>query len=103
MVERHNRVVADVISKYCANSPSGWYQMISYLNFVYNTNVNKTTGQTSFSLVFGQECKYAIDLLLPKAPGHEIVNYKFTRWLNEQFREAHMNTRETLGYKQERQ
>ena len=103
MVERHNRVVADVISKHCANSPSSWYQMIPYLNFVYNTNVNKTTGQTSLSLVFRQECKYPIDLQPPKAPGHKIVNYEFTRWLNEQFREAHMNARETLGYKQERQ
>ena len=50
--------------------------------------------------MFGQECKYPIDLLLPKAPGHEIANYEFTRWLNEQFRQAHMNARETLGYRQ---
>ena len=103
MVERHNRVVADVISKYCANNPSSWDQMIPYLNFVYNTTVHKTTGQTPFSLVFGQECKYPIDLLLPKAPGHEIAKCEFARWLNEQFREAHMNARETLVYKQERQ
>ena len=77
--------------------------MIPYLNFVYNTTVHKTTRQTPFSLEFGQECKYLIGLLLPKAPGHEIANYEFTRWLNEQFREAHMNARETLGYRQERQ
>ncbi|XP_075243882.1 SCAN domain-containing protein 3-like [Convolutriloba macropyga] len=75
MVERHNRVFADVISKYCANNPSSWDQMIPYLNFVYNTTVHKTTGQTPFSLVFGQQFKYPIDLLLPKAPGHEIANY----------------------------
>ena len=77
--------------------------MIPYLNFVYNTTVQKTTRQTPISLVFGQECKYPIDLLLPKAPGHEIANYEFTRWINEQFREAHMNARETLGYRQGRQ
>ena len=65
--------------------------------------VHKTTGQTPISLVFGQECKYPIVLLLPKAPGHEIANYEFTRWLNEQFREAHMNARVTLGYRQGRQ
>ena len=103
MVERHNRVVADVISKYCANNPSSWDQMIPDLNLVYKTTVHKTTGQTPFSLVFEQECKYPIDLLLPKAPGHEIANYDFTIWLNEQFREAHMNARETLGYRQGRQ
>ena len=54
MVERQNRVVADVISKYCANNASSWDQMILYLNFVYNTTVHKTTGQTPLSLVFGQ-------------------------------------------------
>ncbi|XP_075240958.1 uncharacterized protein LOC142336176 [Convolutriloba macropyga] len=32
MVDRHNRVVADVISKYCANNPSSWDQIIFYLN-----------------------------------------------------------------------
>ena len=103
MVERHNRVVADVISNYCANNPSSWDQIIPYPNFVHNTTVHKTTGQTPFSLVFGQECKYPIDLLFPKAPGHEIANYEFTRWLNEKFREAHMNAWEKLDYRQERQ
>ena len=103
MVERHNSVVAGVISKYCANNPSSRDQMIPYLNFVCNTTVHKTTGQTPFSLVFGQDCKYPIGLLLPKAPGHEFANYEFTIWLNEKFREAHMNARETLGYGQGRQ
>ena len=103
MVESPNRVVADVRSKYCANNPNSWDQMIPYLSFVFNTTVHKTTGQTPFSLVFGQECKYPVDLLLPKAPHHEIAKYEFTRWLNEQLREAHMKARETLGYNQERQ
>ena len=76
MVERHNRVVPDVISKYCANIPSNWNQMIPYLNFVNDTTVHKTIGQTPFSLVFEQERKYLIDLLLPKAPGHKIANYE---------------------------
>ena len=103
MIERHNSVVAGVISEYCANNPSSWDQMIPYLNFVYNTTVHKTTEQTPLSLVFGQDCKYPIGLLLPKAPGHKFANYEFTRWLKEKFREAHMNARETLGYRQGRQ
>ena len=94
MVESHNRVVADDISKYCANNPSSWDQMIPYLSFVYNTTVHKNNRTDAFSLVFGQECKYPVDLLLPKAPGHEIAKYEFTRWLKEQLREAHRNARE---------
>ena len=49
------------------------------------------------------QIQYPIDLLVPKAPGHKIANYEFTRWLNEQFKGAHMNARETLGYRQKRQ
>ena len=65
--------------------------MIFYRNTFYNTTVHHTTGQTLFSLVFGQECTYPIDLLSSKAP--EIANYEFTRWLNEQFRKTHMKAR----------
>ena len=77
--------------------------MLPYLSFVYNTTVHRTTGNTLFSLVYGQEFKYSIDLLLPEAPGHKIQIYDFFRWLVEQFLEAHMNARETLGCNQERQ
>ena len=103
MVERHNRVIADVISKYCADNPNSWDTMVPYLNFVYNTTVHRTTGHTPFSLVFGQECKYPVDLLLPKAPGAKMPGHEFTEWLEGQFREAHMNARETLGGNQQRQ
>ena len=103
MVQRHNRVIADMISKYCSGNPHTWDEMLSYLSFVYNTIVHRTTGHTPFSLVFGQECRYRIDLFLPKAPGQEIRKYEFTRWLEEQFTEAHMNARETLSCNQERQ
>ena len=103
MVEQHNRIIADVISKHCANNPSSWHQMILYLNFVYNTTARKTTRQTPFSLLLAQECKYTVDLLLPKAHGYETDNYEITRWLNERFREAHMNARERLDYRQQTQ
>ena len=102
-VERPNQVTADVIPKYCAGNPNTWYEMLPYLSFFYNATVHRTTGHTTFTLVYGQECKYPIDLLLPKAPGHKIQSYEFTRWLEEQIPEAHMNARETLGCNQERQ
>ena len=95
MVERHNRVIADMISKYCSGNPHTWDEMLPYLSFVYNTIVHRTTGHTPFSLVFGQECRYRIDLFLPKAPGQEIRKYEFTRWLEEQFRGAHERKRNT--------
>ena len=52
-VERHKRVIADVISKYCADNPKTWDTVLPYLNFVYNTTIHRTTGATPFNLVHG--------------------------------------------------
>ena len=102
-VERHNPVIADVIAKYCAGNLNTWEEVLPYLSFVYNTTVHIATEFSPFSLGYGQECKYPINLLLPKAAGHEIQSYEFTRWLEEQFLEAHINAREILVCNQERQ
>ena len=72
MVERHNRVIADVILKYCAGNANTWDVMLPNLSFVYNSTVHRTTWHTPFSLVYGQECKYPIDLLLPMAPKRRV-------------------------------
>ena len=102
-VERHNRVIADIISKYCADNPKTWDTVLPYLNFVYNTTIHRTTGATPFNLVHGQECQYPIDLFYPK-PHDEIPTQDgFVEWLDEQFRDAHSSARELLGTNQRRQ
>ena len=61
-VERFNRCMADVLSKYCAECPGDWDELLPYITFAYSTSVHKTTNATSFSLVYGQECQYPINL-----------------------------------------
>ena len=39
-VERFNRVVADTLSKYCAENPQEWVVFLRYITFVYNTTVH---------------------------------------------------------------
>ena len=101
-VERHNRVVADMLSKYCANNPRIWDRLVPYLTFVYNTTVHKTTGATPFSLVYGAECQYPIDLFYPRQPGAESFDDGFVDDLGQVFREAHQQARVTLGTNQRR-
>ena len=55
MVERHNRVTTDVISKYCSGNP--WDEMLPYLSFVYNK---------PFNLMFDQDCIHPINMFFPK-------------------------------------
>ena len=102
-VERHNRVLADVLSKYCSENPRDWESILPYVEFVYNTTIHRSTGKTPFCLVFGEEATYPIDLMYPKPPGNQLLVHEFTQLLDEKFREAHMNARNTLGSSQKRQ
>ena len=102
-VERFNRVIADTISKYCAENPRTWDLVLPYVTFVYNTTVHKTTRATPFSLVYGEECQYPIDLFYPKPIDHEYTEAgDFATWLHETFREAHAHARLMLGCAQRR-
>ena len=102
-VERHNRVIADVLSKYCAENHRDWDTMLPYVNFVYNTTIHRTTEATPFSLVYGQECQYPIDLFYPKPQDQERTQNEFVDRLDRQFRQAHSHARELLGVNQNRQ
>ena len=48
-VERFNRVIADTISKICAEKPHLWDTYLPYVTFVYNTTVHRTIGTTPYS------------------------------------------------------
>ena len=102
-MEQHNRVIADVLSKYCAENLPDWDTMLPYVNFVYNTTIHRTTGATPFSLVYGQECQYPFDLFYPKPHDQERTQNQFVDWLDRQFREAHSHARELLALNQNQQ
>ena len=51
-VERFNRVIADTISKYCAEKPHLWDTYLPYVTFVYNTTLHRTIGTTPYSMLF---------------------------------------------------
>ena len=102
-VERHNRVIADVISKYCADNPRTWDKLLPYLSFIHNTTFSKTTQATPCRLVSGQECQYPIDLFYPKPHDDELTRDSFAGDLSRLFREAHASARESLGVNQRRQ
>ena len=101
-VERFNRCMADMLSKYSAECPGDLDELLPYISFAYNTSVHKTTNATPFSLVYGQDCQYPIDLFYPKSDDGNPTT-PFVEWLDGQFREAHLHAREFLGHNQKRQ
>ena len=68
-VERFNRLIADPLSKYCAEKPREWDVFLPYITFAYNTTVHRTIGATPYSMIFQREAQYPIELFVQKSPG----------------------------------
>jgi transposase InsO family protein len=54
-VERANRIVKDILRKVLKGAQDKWIDHISYVQFSYNTHINKRTGSTPFALMFGRD------------------------------------------------
>ena len=103
-VERFNRVIADTLSKYCAEKPQEWDVYLAYITFVYNTTVHRTIGATPYSMIFGREAQYPIDLFDPKPPGDPRLKLgENAEELNERLFENRREAQKTTGSEQRRQ
>ena len=103
-VERFNRVIADRLSKYCAEKPQEWDVYLPYITYVYNTTVHRTIGATPYSMIFGREAQYPIDLFVPKPPGDPRLKLgEHAEELNERLYEIHREAQLTMGTEQRRQ
>ena len=65
LVERHNRTLLDMLSKYVRYQYSDWDDHLPFLTMAYNTSVHDSTGCTPFSLVYGREALLPSDLVYP--------------------------------------
>ena len=75
-----------------------------YITFVYNTTVHRTVGATPYSMIFGREAQYPIDLFVPKLPGDPRLNLgENAEELNERLYEIHRGAQITIGTEQRRQ
>ena len=97
---RLDEKITEVVLKYCVENPRPWDTTLPYLNFGYNTTINRITGATLFSMVHGQECLYPVDLFYAKPHDEPLIKNDFAEWLDEQFRDAHGSVREVLGMDQ---
>ena len=103
-VERFNRVIADTISKYCAEKPQEWDLYLPHVIFVYNTTIHKTLGTTPFSMLYGREAQYPIDLFYPKPPGDPRLELgEVGAELSDKLFEVHSHAQLTMGKEQRRQ
>ena len=62
MVERSNRTLIDVLSKYAENEPD-WDLKLPLILFAVRTSEHATTGFSTFLLTYGQEARIPWDIL----------------------------------------
>ena len=97
-VERFNRVIADTLSIYCAEKPQEWDVYLLYITFVYDNTVHRSIGATPYSMIFGREAQYPIDLFVPKPPGDPRLKLRENaEELNERLYEIHREAQMTIG------
>ena len=71
---------------------------------MYNTTVHRTIGATPYSMIFGREAQYPIDLFVPKPPGDPRLELgENAEKLNERLYEIHREAQMTMGTEQRRQ
>ena len=58
MVERLNRTIKEMLSKYIEIKQTDWDDFIDTVVMAYNTSVHETTGFTPYRMVFGTDDKY---------------------------------------------
>ena len=103
-VERFNRVMADTLSKFCAEKLQEWDVYSPYITFVYNTTVHRTIGATPYSVSFGREAQYPIDMFVPKPPGDPRLKLgENAEELIERLYEIHREAQMTMRSEQRRQ
>ena len=84
MVERSNRTIIDILSKYCERTEN-WDQKLPLVLFAIRTSEHSTTGFSPFNLLYGREAKIPWDIVYGPAPNAPMPREK---WVAE--RKKHM-------------
>ena len=96
MVERFNRTLKDMSSKFLKPCGSDWDDHLASLTFAYNTSKHSVTGFTPFFLVHGREARLPVDELFGVKTKVSIVDTYVENKLR-QLRYAHDKVQENIG------
>ena len=69
LVERANRTLANMLSKFMSEKQKDWDTYLPYLLMAYRSSVHSTTGHPQNKLVFGRDVSLPVDLMLGR-PEH---------------------------------
>lgn len=71
LVERFNRTLEDMISKYVQPNQKNWDEVLPLVMLAYRSSVHQTTGYSPAKLNLGRELKLPVDLVYGHHPGED--------------------------------
>ncbi|CAC5390376.1 unnamed protein product [Mytilus coruscus] len=97
MIERMNRSINDMLSKYIKSQQKDWDQCLDFIMMAYNLTPNESTGISPYKLVFGREMSFPINIItepIEEMPQEPKYTSEYVTELEERLREAHDLTKE---------
>jgi hypothetical protein len=107
MVERMNRTIKDMLSKYVKTNQTDWDRFLDGIVLAYNTTPHETTQISPYRLVFGKEAKLPINIMTEDekniTSGKEENRAVYVRELQEKLTAIHELARENTKKSSQRQ
>ena len=104
LVERFNRMLINMLSKFCDERQDDWDQHLPFLLCAYRATVNESTGCSPNLLMLGRETMLPIDLMYP-SPQYDIYrcHTDYVAWVKTALEDNFERARQQLGLAAERQ
>lgn len=106
MIERMNRSINDMLSKYIKSCQRDWDLYLDFLTMAYNSTPHESTGISPHKLVYGQEKRLPLEIITePIDENTEEPQFAsdYVQELEERLRKAHDYARQHLKISAERQ
>nr|KAG5693550.1 hypothetical protein BaRGS_011675 [Batillaria attramentaria] len=97
-VERMNRSLLDMLSKFCSEHPENWDDFLPYLLCAYRCTPHDSTGCSPNLLMFGKEITLPVDLVygIDPEPTTPPCPVEYVEWIRDAALEAFQTAKDNL-------
>ena len=98
LIERMNRTMEDMLSKYITQTQKDWDQWSPVLLLEYRSSVHASTGQTPYQMMFGHSPRLPLDILYGHGPqgSDEYSPDQYVQRIQENLRKCHSQAQQAM-------
>jgi len=91
MIERMNRTINDMLSKYIQSYQKDWDQHLDFIIMAFNSTLHQSTGVSPYRLVYGREMAFPLEIITKKIEDRDEPKYvsAYVSELEDRLRESH--------------